>query len=89
MKFLNQKTLSIILIVTMSIYCVFLNKKLTQLESRIDILTKSLDSEISENNTLRSDNSELMIDIGRYEIILSRIDEEHPGLVDKASSNLE
>lgn len=88
-RLLNIKSLSIILLVLMSIYCVFLNRKITQLEGKIDILTQNLEAEVSENNTLRSDISGLTIDIGRYEIILSRISEEHPGLVDRASSNLE
>jgi hypothetical protein len=56
--------------------------KVKNLEYRLDTMTNRV-------NILQSDNMSLMIDIGRYEIIMGRLLEQDSIMYEQVTSNLE
>jgi hypothetical protein len=58
-------------------------------ETKVKNLEYQLDTITNRVNILQSDNMSLMIDIGRYEIIMSRLIEQDSIMYEQVTSNLE
>lgn len=79
-----MKTAFLILVSIIAISC-----SSNECERKVGELHSKLDSIITMNDSLSSDNMAMKIDIGRYEIILGRLMEVDSNLYEKVTGNLE
>jgi hypothetical protein len=89
MKYLNKTILLSTVLVISLIFNYTTNTKYNSLYGKYVSTVDTLNMYKNENDTLVQVISGQSIDIGRYEVIMSRLHEEYPKVEDEVLKNLE
>ena len=89
MKYLNKTTLLAVFLVISLIFNYTTNTKYNNLHSKYVSTVDTLSTYMEENVNLQEVIIEQSIDLGRYDIIMSRLHETYPSVEDKVLKNLE
>ena len=89
MKYLNKTTLLAVVLVISLIFNYTTNTKYNNLHSKYVSTVDTLSTYMEENVNLQEVIIEQSIEIGRYDIIMTRLHEEYPAVENKVLKNLE